>query len=84
MITINLLPAELKKTETRLKLPCMKIFITGGIILVVVIVLIYFISFSSAKFMDAKYKKLNAEYSKLEPIMREAEKLENVRHNHQL
>ncbi len=79
MIYINLLPAELRKTRRSFKLPGMEIFITGGVILVVVMVLVYFISFSSAKFMGAKYKKLDTEYSKLEPIMREAEKLENAK-----
>jgi len=79
MITINLLPAELKKPETRLKLPGMEIFITSGVILVVVMVLVYPISFSSAKFMGTRYKKLVAEYSKLEPTMREAKKLESAK-----
>ena len=81
MITINLLPTELRKARKGLdfKLPGMEIFITGGIILVVVMVLIYLISFSSAKFMGWTHNKLVAEYSKLEPIMREAEKLESAK-----
>ncbi len=81
MIYINLLPAELKKTRKglSLKLPGMGIFITGGIILVVVMLLVFLISFSSAKFMEWKHNKQAAEYSKLEPIMREAERLENTK-----
>ena len=79
MITINLLPTELRKARKGLKLPGMEIFITGGVILVVVMVLIYLISFSSAKFMGWTHNKLVAEYSKLEPIMREAEKLESAK-----
>jgi len=81
MITINLLPTELRKARKGLdlKLPEMEIFITGGIILVVVMVIVYLISFSSAKFMGWTHNKLVAEYSKLEPIMREAEKLENAK-----
>ena len=81
MIIINLLPVELRKARKGLdfKLPGMEIFMTGGIILVVVMVLVYLISFSSAKFMGWTHNKLVAEYSKLEPIMREAEKLENLK-----
>ena len=81
MIYINLLPVELRKARKGLdlKLPGMEIFITGGVILVVVMVLIYLISFSSAKFMGWKHNKLVAEYSKLEPIMREVERLESAK-----
>ena len=81
MITINLLPTELRKARKGLdfKLPGMEIFMTGGVILVVVMVLVYLISFSSAKFMGWTHNKLVAEYSKLEPIMREAEKLESAK-----
>ena len=81
MITINLLPAELRKARKGLdlKLPGMEIFITSGVILVIVMALVYLISFSSAKFMGWRHNKLVAEYSKLEPIMREAEKLEDAK-----
>ena len=81
MITVNLLPAELRKARKGLdlKLPGMEIFITGGVILAVVMVLVFLISFSSAKFMGWRHNKLAAEYSKLEPIMREAERLENTK-----
>ena len=81
MIYINLLPVELRKARKGLdfKLPGMEIFMTGGVILVVVMVLVYLISFSSAKFMGWTHNKLVAEYSKLEPIMREAEKLESAK-----
>ena len=81
MITINLLPTDLRKAKKGLdlKLPGMEIFMAGGIILVVAMVLVYLISFSSAKFMGWTHNKLVAEYSKLEPIMREAEKLESAK-----
>ena len=81
MITINLLPTELRKARKGLdlKLPEMDIVITGAAILGIVMILIYLVSFSSAKFMGWRHNKLAAEYSELEPIMREAEKLESAK-----
>ena len=81
MISINLLPAELRKARKGLdlKLPGMDIVITSAVILGIVMILIYLVSFSSAEFMGWKHNKLVAEYSKLEPIMREVERLENTK-----